>query len=191
MESESSSNKLEPNENCNTENVDEEYIQVSNTAIPEFYDIVKSEYENEKNKKQSFENRAGIVLALIGTVSVLLFEQIKLNEILELMNDNITFFILIKIVSGLLIYLGFIYTTVMIISTINVKKHLNFEVKDIDESTLTEKRVFALSNIIIVYRDIIIQHRELNENRAKAYRRSLYGVLVILFSIMIYLSINT
>jgi len=165
-------------------------IDESNTAIPEYLDIVKSEYEIERNKKASFENRAGIILALLGAICIFLFEKVKIDEIIKLMKVSMTFIILIKIVSGFLVYGGFIFTMIMILETIIVKKHQNFEVKNINERLLAEKRIDALAKIIFTYRDIIVQHREMNEKRAKSFRRSLYGCLVTLVFTIIYISIS-
>ena len=77
----------------------------------------------------------------------------------------------------------------MVIKTITVQKHDNFEVKSIDERLLFEERVDGLLKIIFTYRDIIIQHREKNEKRALTFRNALYGVAVTIISIIIYVSI--
>lgn len=39
-----------------------EKIDIAKTAIEEYFDIVKSEYKIERNKKQSLENRAGFII---------------------------------------------------------------------------------------------------------------------------------
>ena len=76
---------------------------------------------------------------------------------------------------------------VMIVLTIIVKQHNNFEVRNIDETLLGEQRLLALCKIIFTYRDIIVQHRELNEKRA--FRKSLYGICATLISVIIYISL--
>ena len=99
------------------------------------------------------------------------------------------FLTLVKILSGLTVYVGFLFTMIMIIKTITVNQHNNFEVKNINDYLLGENRLNAVCKIIFTYRDIIIQHRELNEKRAKALRMSLYGVSVTFISVIIYISI--
>lgn len=47
------------------QNEQPQLIDVNDTAILEYIDIVKREYENERNKKQSFENRACLIMALL------------------------------------------------------------------------------------------------------------------------------
>ena len=76
----------------------------------------------------------------------------------------------------------------MLFLTIIVREHDNFEVKSIDESLLAEQRRAALCRLIFVYRNIIVQHRELSKKRAVAFRRSLYGIYATFVSIIIYIS---
>lgn len=160
-----------------------------NTAIVEYLEIVRSEYETERNKKQSFENRSGLIMAMLGAICIFLFEQVKLQDVISLMTTPLTFLDLAKIISGLGVYVGFVFTMIMIVRTIIVKQHNNFEVKNIDEVLLGEQRILALCRIILVYRNIIMQHRELNEKRAVAFRKSLYGICATLVSILIYISL--
>lgn len=185
------------NEKINAENKSEsqtssqqqEYVNVTDTAIAEYLDIVKSEYETERNKKQSFENRAGLIMALLGAICIFLFEQVQLKKVFALMIDPLTFVNLLQIISGLTVYGGFLFTLIMITKTIAVKQHNNFEVKSIDETLLAEQRIIALCKVIFTYRDIIIQHRELNEKRAKTFRKSLYGMAVTLVAVIIYITV--
>lgn len=162
---------------------------VDNTAIAEYLEIVRSEYETERNKKQSFENRAGLIMALLGAICIFLFEKVKLQDIISLMNTPLTFLELAKIISGLAVYVCFTFTMIMIVLTIIVKQHENFEVRNIDEALLGEQRIYALCRIILTYKSIIIQHRELNEKRAAAFRKSLYGICSTLVSIIVYISL--
>jgi len=171
------------------ENEQAKQFDIKNTAIIEYLDIVRSEYETERNKKQSFENRAGLIMALLGAICIFLFEKVHMRDIFALMTVPLTFLDLLKIISGLSVYGFFIITIIMIIQTIIVKQHDNFEVRSINEILLGEQRVMALCKIIFTYRDIIIQHRDLNEKRAKAFRISLYGISATLVSVIIYITL--
>lgn len=170
-------------------NIQQQVPNVDNTAIVEYLEIVRSEYETERNKKQSFENRAGLIMALLGAICIFLFEKVKLQDIIVLMITPLTFLEFAKIISGLAVYVGFTFTMIMIVLTIIVKQHNNFEVRNIDEVLLGEQRISALCRIILTYKSIIIQHRELNEKRAVAFRKSLYGICATLVSIIIYISL--
>lgn len=172
----------------NNEPQPQQVPRIEDTAIVEYLDIVEREYEIERAKKQSFENRAGLVMALAGAICIFLFEKVQLTDIFLLMIEGLTFLKLVKIIMGLGVYCWFIFTMVMIIKTINIKKHRNFEVKNIDETLLGESRIVALCKIIFTYRDIILQHRKMNKKRAKVFRYSLYGISGTLFCVIFYIA---
>lgn len=160
----------------------------TDTVINEYLDVVRGEYEIERNKKQSFENRAGLILALVGAMCIFVFEQINLKTIFLLIGEPLTFITLLRIISGVGVYVGFALTFVNVVRTINVKQHENFEVKSIDEELLGQPRTVALVQIIFTYRDIVAQHRTMNEKRAKTLRYSLYGIVVALIAIVVYIT---
>lgn len=164
-------------------------IDISNTAIPEYLEVVKSEYQIERNKKQSFETRSGLLLTLLGAVLIFYFQSIKLTDIIFLFSQPLTFLLLIKILFGCSIYGSFIFTLISIIQTISAKKHDNFETNGITEKLLAENRLNALTRLIFTYRDIIVQHRISNEKRAKWYIASLRSMLILLISTIIYMSL--
>lgn len=166
-----------------------ELIDINETAIIEYLNIVKNEYDIERSKKQSFENRAGLILALLSAICVFLFEHIRLSDIILLMNMQLSFAEFFKIISGILVYISFVFTIIMIIKIISVKQYDNFEVKDIDEELISEQRISALCRIVFTYKSIILQHREMNEIRAKNFKNSLYGIFTILITIIIYITL--
>ena len=162
--------------------------EIEDMAIIECLGVVKSEYETERNKKQSFEIRVGLIMTLAGSLILVFLGQIQLKDVFPLMTDILTFLKLIKIIAGWLVYLGFGYTMWMLVKTINVKPHDNFAVHLIDESLLKEQRTLVLKRIIFTYRDLILQHRTINEKRAESFKRSLYGILVTFISGIVYIT---
>lgn len=118
---------------------------------------------NERNKKQSFENRAGFIMTLLGAICIFLFETVKLQDIISFMSMPLTFMELIKIISGLAVYVCFVFTMIMTILTIIVKQHNNFEVKNIDEALLAEQRLYALCRLILTYKSISAMLASCNE----------------------------
>lgn len=161
---------------------------LADTVINEYLNIVRGEYEIERNKKQSFENRAGLILALVGAMCIFVFEQINLKTIFLLTGEPLTFVLLLRIISGVGVYVGFALTFVNVVRTINVKQYENFEVKSIDEELLGQPRAVALVQIIFTYRDIVTQHRTMNEKKAKTLRYSLYGIVVTLVAVVVYIT---
>ena len=172
------------NENTNTPKID-----INDTAIPEYLEVVKSEYEIERNKKQSFETRSGLLLTLLGAIMIFYFQSIKLTDIFILFSKPLTFTLFVKILSGCSIYGTFIFTFISIINTIFAKKHDNFETNGINEQLLVEDRINAMTRLIFTYREIIKKHRISNEKRAKWYIASLHSMLILLLSTILYISL--
>jgi len=175
---------MSSNEKTNTLKID-----INNTAIPEYLEVVKSEYETERNKKQSFETRSGLLLTLLGAIMIFYFQSIKLTDIFILSSKPLTFTLWVKIISGYSIYVTFIFTFIAIINTISAKKHDNFETNGINEQLLVEDRINAMTRLIFTYREIIKQHRISNEKRAKWYIASLLSMLLLLLSTILYISL--
>lgn len=175
---------MSSNEKTNTLKID-----INNTAIPEYLEVVKSEYETERNKKQSFETRSGLLLTLLGAIMIFYFQSIKLTDIFILFSKPLTFTLWVKIISGCSIYGTFIFTFIAIINTISAKKHDNFETNGINEQLLVEDRINAMTRLIFTYREIIQQHRISNEKRAKWYIASLLSMLLLLLSTILYISL--
>lgn len=173
-------------QNNDTNNENTNLIIDKDTAIVEYFELIQNEYNIERNKKESFESRSGLILALLGTISIFLFERIQLKDILPLIHAQLTFTNLIKIISCVFIYISFTFTMIMIIKTITVQQHDNFSVKNIDEELINTQRIHSLCKIIFTYRDIIIQHRQMNQKRAINFRNSLYGISFMIGFIIIY-----
>ena len=105
-----------------------------------------------------------------------------------LFNQALTFTLLIKIISGIMIYVLFALIFIAIIKTI-ATKHDNFDVTNINESLLVENKIDAVARLIFTYSSIIKQHREINESRARWYKIALYATFGLLISTIIYMSL--
>lgn len=164
-------------------------VDVDDTAIKEYFEIVNIEYQNERNKKQSFESRAGLLLTLLSAICIFYFQSIKIKDVVLLFNQTLTFALLIKIISGIMIYVLFVLTFIAIIKTIATKRHNNFDVNNINEALLAEKKMDALARLIFTYCTIIKQHREINESRAKWYKIALCCTFGLLIATIIFTSL--
>lgn len=60
-------------------------IIMEDTCILDYFEIVKLEYQIEREKRQNFESRANIVITILIALFVFVFEKIKISEILKLM----------------------------------------------------------------------------------------------------------
>ena len=165
-------------------------VDIADTAMLEYLEIFKMEYEREFNKKQSFDNRAGLILTLLGAISIFLFENIKINEIITLIKFPISFLNIIKAFSGLTVYVAFIYTVIKSIATIIVKPQNQYAIKNINNKRLKEEKIVAIKRMISTYEKIIIQHREVNLKRAISFTEALYGMGITLIAIIVYIAFS-
>jgi len=117
-------------------------------------------------------------------------KTIKLNNIIHLFFIPLSFIDLIKILSVLFVYGGLIFTIIMVMKTIITKQHNNFNVICIKDELINQQRFESLRNITFAYREIILQHRDLNEKRASAFKNSLYGISTTLIAFIIFNFLN-
>lgn len=180
----STSSSNQPN---NSNGSSPNFISIETTAIPEYLEIMKSEYDIERSKKESFINRESILLALIGASMVMIFDEIDIHQLFILCDNPLTFFKLLNIISGFGVYLGLITAMISSLITLSTNRLNNFEVKNVNEYLLREQRIVALTRLIITYRDIIIQHRKENRKKASYFKISLissgiaFGLIILYY----------
>ena len=139
----------------------------------EYLELIQSEYSIERGKKESFENRAGIIMALIGALLVFILDKLPVTDVIKLCKDPLTFVVLMKIIVGFSAYIALILAFFFLFLTITTSKQENYPIEQISFAYLAEVRKEAIARIIINYRDIIVKHREHNEKRAFKYKTSL------------------
>ena len=84
MEEQNATQSSENIEQQSSANAQQQMPNIDNIAIVEYLEIVRSEYETERNKKQSFENRAGLIMALLGAICIFLFENLNYRILFRL-----------------------------------------------------------------------------------------------------------
>ena len=164
---------------------------VEDVVLIEYIKAVENEYNAERNKKYSFETRAGILIAFLGAIIVFLIEKVPFSDISFCFTQGDCNCVAnIKSLFGLLVYIFLVLTVKKLIEVINVKQHKNFDVRGIDEELLTQSKIESLCRLIFTYRDCIINFRELNEKRAIALKQVLYFIFSMLAFLVIFVNIN-
>ncbi len=167
-----------------------EGIQTEQTAIPELLDILRSEYEIERDKKQSFETRTGLLITLLGVTFIFCFDKISFNDLINLFDQDLNFYLLIEICCGVFFFISSALAIYNIVKTLKTDSHYNYNLEMTTTQYLSEARLDALLRNIEHYREIVEQHRDRNEMRAKYYTHALYSTFGILISFAIYLQFN-
>lgn len=166
-----------------------EATNIEEVAAVEYLEVVKNEYSFERGKRQSFEARAGLIITIIGALFVFLFDKVKLKHVLGLMNKPLSMISFLEIIAGFLVYIGAIYTVFMFMKAIKVELYKNYDVESIEDSELIEDRVTGALKIIITYKDIIKQHRKINNKKAKNLDNAFKGLLLTLISLVLYINL--
>lgn len=161
----------------------------TNTAIVEYFESIRHEYDCQAEQKTSFENRSGILLSFFGVMFVYLMDKVPIKDVIALSNTPLTFVTLLKILSGAMIYLGFVGTFVLLLLTIAVQKQKVFDVKKINNTMLEEDRYKALVRLSMSYQDAVNNRVLLNDRRGWLLKLAQYSFIVTFFAAALYLSL--
>ena len=158
-------------------------------SLEPYFELVQNEYCNERDRKRDLETRGGIIITILVAITAVIFDKIKLVDIFALLSVHLTFILLIKIITGLLIYLSFIGCVIFSFKIIYTSSYAMFNISNISSQTLGNKKNYELGNIIIAYRDIIKENRIMNEKKAKAFEYALQLIIICSISICIFINL--
>lgn len=158
-------------------------------ALKPYFELIKNEYNNERNRKQSLETKSGIMITVIITMATVIFNKIKFKDIFVLFSLPLTFYLLIKIIIGLLIYLSFFLCIFFLFKTLYTASYATFNVDNISSQTLGNLENIALGNIIIDYKNIIVENRNINDKKAKAFECAITFMIICSISVCIFINI--
>lgn len=161
--------------NNGTESVNSNNRETLNneTAIVEIFESLRTEYQNERTKKNSFETRSGFIIAFLGVVLVFLLEKVSLGIIKDVFNNTILRSILIKLVLVISIYGSLFLTFYMTFKTIDSKQYGSIDVSKFDEKFYKKAHYDACKILAESYKNCIMQYRTVNEENSQYLRRSI------------------
>lgn len=157
------------------------------TSISECLNIAMHEYDLERNKKQSFDNRAGIIIPVFAAIGIAIYNIISVKDIIHSMSQPITFVLLLQIVTGLMAYFSLISSFVFAVNVISVKPFENFDIKIIDSQFISMAKIQSGSKLLEVYLNLVRIHRKRNEQTARMLARSQWSMIISIILIMAYL----
>lgn len=82
--------------------------QATTNSIAEYLEVLKIEYERDLTKRQSWQNRAGMILTVLSAICVFVLDKVKISDVLKLTSETMTFIILIKILAGSCVHISFL-----------------------------------------------------------------------------------
>lgn len=131
----------------------EKFLAIPYETFPvsDYLDVLKTEYERDLTKWQSWQSRAGMIITVLSAICVFVLEKVKIADIRECIGQPFTSSLLLKFISGILVYIGFGVSFFYCIKTIAVKNHGVYNTDLIDESKLGKPRIQACIEIINDY----------------------------------------
>lgn len=158
--------------------------------INEYYQLILNEYNIERDRKQSIETRSGIILSLIATFFAFVLEKIKMSEILRLINQPLTFTLLLIIISGIVFYIAFFTSILFSLLSIKIKTYAFYNVSKITTATLMAPRVPAMGQIILDFVEAIQNNRNINDKKAKYFNWAVISLVICIASLCIYINLT-
>ena len=99
------------------------------------------------------------------------------------------FVVNIKIIAGIVIYVSLGIAIFKAIRIITTKQSGAINVVNINTNRLNNNYQEEIQDLILAYRDIIINRRKINDLSAQNLKHAIYALIALLISIMIYFSI--
>lgn len=161
--------------------------ELEKTTAAQCLDIMLREYEIERGKRQSFENRAGIVMAVLAALALFVFEKVPLSALCSMAAQSPWPYG--KIFSCLLLYASFFFSLGYTINSLRTRTYDNFLVENVDEYMIGQKPLAGSIILIKEYREIIAQHREENQKVAYSLMNAMVFLCISLVSIALYINL--
>lgn len=157
--------------------------------INEYYQLILNEYNNERDRKQSIETRSGLILTLIATFFAFVLEKIKFSGILSLVNQPLTFCLLITIISGFVFYVAFFTSILFSLLSLKIKTYAFYNITKINTATLMAQRIPAMGQIILDFVETIQNNRKVNDRKAIYFNRAVISLVICIISLCIYINL--
>jgi len=162
-------------------------LSVETTAIHEYLEICIHEYDNESRIKESFENRAGILFALLSALCVFSLEKMSLVKLIGLINTvPLTWKIVFQVIVGAGAYCSIIASFVHMFIMIKPVNQRIFDIESISNSNLEEAKYVGIVRLIGAYQNCVSQRIILNEKRGRHFRRAMVTAVISLILIVVY-----
>lgn len=158
------------------------------TSLSECLTVAMHEYDLERNKKQSFDNRAGIIITIFAAIGITLHDKIPITELIEQMSQPLTFLILLDIIMGCLVYVSLISSLIFAVSIVAVKGTNNFNISIINGDFISSAKIDSVSKLVETYLNLVRNHRKKNGLIAKRLAYSQWAMIFSIVLILVYLT---
>lgn len=154
-------------------------------------DVAIKEYDLDENRKTSIESRAGIFLAFVGSLMVLILSVLDKPEMLS--SKDIGYESAIKLIN-LMFYFAIVMSLLITVYYL-IKSLSTRDYKTMDYSSFSrENAVYELDDVaqalMLGYQEALIHNKDQNDSKVKLFGKGIRYFAISLILIVIYYSIN-
>lgn len=155
-------------------------------SIQEYYDLIMEEYSVERDKKNSFDSRAGIILGFLGIIVIYIFDGIKINELFNNLGDPIQLQPTLKILVVLVTIISFFVSLYYSIRVLNVEAYTGYKVSNITKDKLKNNSgIYTKALFVMEYKEVVMSYRANNLIKAKYLYKSIFSIAILIISTFI------
>lgn len=159
------------------------------TSISECLTVSMHEYGIERNKKDSFDNRAGLIITVLLAIVLAIHDKISFRITFAKLNDPLTFILFLEIITTIFIYLFLTVSLYYAIRIIIVKPINNFNISTLNTDFISQTKMEGVPKLHERYLNLTLRHRNKNNKFAEQLRKSQIFMIVCIVLIIIYLNI--
>lgn len=163
----------------------QQFAELNEDTLECFNVVLINEYNVERNKKSSFENRAVGLTTIVSTLLSVCINKYnwEIWKVLgiQLLQGCFTCLLNVKVVINLLILIVIINFYYRMYKVVKIKNLENADIiKMYTKDNMKAKRIVTLKNINKMYYDLIVVHRAANAVNANNIKWSFYEFIVII-----------
>jgi len=154
-------------------------------------DILLGEYQYEFSRKASMETRAGVILAFIGSIILLLPTILGKPELIQV--DDSCFAVVLKVVTMIIYTLTYILLVLaisQIFKTLKTRDYSNFDLGPFTAENARKSDDVIAKALLVGLKDIVESNSKVNELKASYYQNAIRFILAGFVSITIYVVVS-
>lgn len=159
------------------------------TSIDECLTVSIHEYNIERNKKDSFDNRAGLIITVLLAIILAIYNKIPFKIMIANLSSPITFIVLMQTMTTILIYFFLMLALYYSVKIISVKITENFDITIINTEFVRNAKIYSVSKLLEIYLTLTMIHRNKNKTFARQLARSQMFMIISIVLIIINLNL--
>lgn len=189
--------KVKVNATSTCKNVEEYDIEVSSSrqsiefnekTLEYFSNVLINEYNIERNKKSSFENRAVGLIAFIPTCFSLFVSKVEIGGWKTSLQEYLTYYLVIKITASFLAIYFCICAIYSLFHIVNVKTLDNTDIEKLfKKENMQTSPLESLQRLNNMYHVLIKKHRDINKQNADYLKSAIHSTLYMIAGLIVYI----